>query len=165
MSRERFSVTVEGWRSLGDGLEANAADHPNFEPLRLQLKEMTARAFDLVTQRNALESQKQAVTNDEAAQLYCAAKICINHHRSSDVAESLGRHDPTGVRGASDHRHSKRIFTLDARPGRRSPGRLRGARDRLRALRAARPRVSDGTLQDNVRYRAGRSPARSSAVP
>ena len=64
MSRERFSVTVEGWRSLGDGLEANAADHPNFEPHRLQLKEMTARAFDLVTQRNALESQKQAVTNE-----------------------------------------------------------------------------------------------------
>lgn len=33
--------------------------------------------------------EPNAVTNDETAQLYCCAKVCINHHRASMHAQSL----------------------------------------------------------------------------
>jgi ABC-type phosphate transport system auxiliary subunit len=75
MSRETYAVTVEDWRSLGKGLEANAADNPRFEAHRLQLQEMTARATDLVAQRNALEAQKQTVTSELQALLAEGRKV------------------------------------------------------------------------------------------
>jgi len=64
MSRERYAVTVGGWNNLGDGLEQNAADHPELERHRLLLKELAASAGDLVSRRNALEAEKQAVTGE-----------------------------------------------------------------------------------------------------
>jgi len=64
MSRERYAVTVGGWNTLGEGLEHNADDYPELEKHRLLLKELATSAGSLVTRRNALEAEKQAVTSE-----------------------------------------------------------------------------------------------------
>lgn len=64
MSREKYATTVGGWKSLGAGLEHNAADYPELENHRLLLKELATSAGNLVARRNALEAEKQAVTSE-----------------------------------------------------------------------------------------------------
>jgi hypothetical protein len=64
MPRENYAITVDTWRRLGYGLEANAGDYPHLEGHRLKLDEMTERANTLLTRRNALDAEKQAVTTE-----------------------------------------------------------------------------------------------------
>lgn len=64
MSRENYTVTVHGWKTLGSGLEINAGDNQNLEDHRLLLADLTEKADALVAKRNALESEKQAVTRE-----------------------------------------------------------------------------------------------------
>lgn len=64
MSRESYGVTVQGWKTLGGGLEQNAGDNRNLEEHRLVLADLAEKADALLAQRNALEAEKQAVTRE-----------------------------------------------------------------------------------------------------
>jgi hypothetical protein len=64
MSRESYGATVQGWKTLGGGLETNVGDNPNLEDHRLMLADLAEKADALLAQRNALEAEKQAVTRE-----------------------------------------------------------------------------------------------------
>jgi hypothetical protein len=64
MSRENYTVTVHGWKTLGSGLETHAKDNQNLEDHRLLLADLAEKADTLVARRNALEAEKQAVTRE-----------------------------------------------------------------------------------------------------
>jgi hypothetical protein len=64
MSRESYGATVQGWKTLGGGLEVNAGDNRNLEEHRLVLADLAEKADALLAQRNALEAEKQAVTRE-----------------------------------------------------------------------------------------------------
>ncbi|MES1242739.1 MAG: hypothetical protein ABUT39_14075 [Acidobacteriota bacterium] len=64
MPRESFAATVEAWGRFLRQLEETGVEIPGFEGKKEELKEMYARATQLVVERNALDAAKQKATHE-----------------------------------------------------------------------------------------------------
>ena len=72
--------------------------------------------------------------------------------------------DPARARRAAGHGGAERVLAVVAAAGRRNPARLRGARDRLRALQSARPRLPHRQHRRDHHLRRRRQPGHPAAL-
>ena len=127
-------------RSATDPLVRGISGRPGVRPAccDASLKRLGVETIDLYYQHRVDPKTPIEETVGAMAELVRAGKV-----RFLGLSEAGPDHAPAGRRGPPHRRSPDRVLAVEPRPGGRDPGHVPGARDRLRGLQPARPRLPD----------------------